>query len=279
MKAELNKLIAGMRINEVNLFRAMHNVFKANHKCTFIEETHQNYVLFDSPSFSTKTLIRREISDLWIIAYSPKRRDARMTFLQAKFHNKKYKYSPSFQFTGEYFQYELLSLRPSITNASNFNFPPDILSFSKFDSLGTFGVFYYDSNNEIDLAYSIASQLACQKRIIQNKQLPRKMNFPKLAKNQYSIISLSPQEIELCTTLSIDMFSVSLLKLMVGAPLQKHRHIQVFLIQFFQPLKADPVVADFLNFLNAFDNVVQDGFQNPDGNSPTILLLNVDDSN
>ena len=52
--------------------------------------------------------------------YSKQQKVARMTFLQAKFHNNKKTYFP-FKFRGEYFQYELLSIRPIIKKLRNFN--------------------------------------------------------------------------------------------------------------------------------------------------------------
>ncbi len=279
MKTELNKLIAGKSIDEVSLFRAINQIFQVNYNSTLIEETHQNYVLFNYSSFSTPMQIRREISDLWIIAYSPNKKEARMSFLQAKFHKKIFKSVPAFKFSGEYFQYKLLSTRPKIVNASKFNFPTDILSFSHFDSLGTFGVFYYDSQGNLDLAYTVASELICKNGATKNQQTVRQLTFPKMSNVLYSIKSYNSKDYELCTTLYLDIFTLGILNLKVGAPIHNNKNIQIFLSQFFRPLRTNPVVEDFLNFLRDFDSVSSDVISNSDGNSPRILLINVDGKN
>jgi hypothetical protein len=273
MKSEINLLLNGTALNEVAVFRAMHKCFNLAHKSTLIEETHQNYVHFDSLCLPTTTQIKREISDLWIIAYSPKNKDARMTFLQAKFKSKLMKHPfPYFKFSGEYFQYELLANRPDIINASKFNFPKDILSFSDFESIGTYGVFYLDSKGDIDMAFSIANQLHYNRPATKNRQTSRQFMIPILKTLIQKNIN---GEDELCSSLSLDDFEQCVINLKVGAQFISNYPILFYVISFLRQFKADPVVADFLGFVNRFD-IPQIGLDNFVSGGPNILLINVD---
>jgi len=66
MKKALNDFIkVTIPYDEFALFMEMKNHFSKNHLCSFIEKTHQNYVVFTSPTI--RSIKRREISDLWII--------------------------------------------------------------------------------------------------------------------------------------------------------------------------------------------------------------------
>ncbi|QNE41915.1 hypothetical protein F1C16_19990 (plasmid) [Hymenobacter sp. NBH84] len=131
MKIDFNSYISGQGgiIGEVVLFRALAHALSQKHRTLYLEETHQRYVEFNSNSILAP--IQREISDIWIISFSQKLNEARMTFLQAKL-DKKPKTSRVFKFSGEYFQYELLSDRPLIKDIStNTNlFPDDVLSYT-----------------------------------------------------------------------------------------------------------------------------------------------------
>lgn len=171
MKLELNKYIKHKPdCGEIELFREVHNYLSRKHICIFIDETHQQYVRFTSPT--TNCVKKKELSDLWVIAYSPQLKRARMTFLQAKFEKKTV--SIPFNFKGDYFQYDLLSKRPKITDLSKFNFPEEILSGAMSDSVGSFGVFYFDSKGKIDFAFSIAADISFKKKArcrTRNKQL------------------------------------------------------------------------------------------------------------
>ena len=278
MKACLNQDIVGTTINEVNLFSAMYKVFKRNYKCTLIEKTHQQQVFFKSEIITIPDRIRREISDLWIISYSPKRNEARMTFLQAKFEKtKRPELFSCFKFKGEFFQHELLSKRPTIENTTTNKFPKDVLSFTNFNSIGTFGVFYYDDKNDIDFAYCIASDIVCKTKASKNKQTTRALAFPYLPQNYYKLLVRNTNENELCESLSIDIFEYGILNLLVGAPIQNEKQILTFLKEYFQNKRADPVIADFLKFLDRFELPIEDSVRNLNGNTSRILLINVDE--
>ena len=158
MKSVLNNIKKkNPNYGEVDLFRGMNTHINSNHNSCFVRETHQCYVTFNH---GICTQITREISDLWIISFSKIRQEARMTFLQAKLDKKNRPIvGNGFKFSGDYFQYKLLSCRPLLTNTSKFKFPSNILSNASSSAIGSYGVFYLDSNNEVDLVFSIAEQL------------------------------------------------------------------------------------------------------------------------
>ena len=272
MKTELNKRYK-KGYGEIKLFGEMSDILKKSYNVSYVRKTHAHYVSFDSKSI--KQRIRREISDLWIIMYSKKRKIAKMTFLQAKFHKTK-TYLP-FKFTGEYFQYELLSLRPEIKNiGKRFEFPSNILSFTDNDSIGTFGTFYLDNNKKIDFAFSVASILKHNKIGTQKKQTPTSLVFPNIDSDTSLIRIGRNQGIETIATLNIDCFTHSLLDLRIGAEFQTNYYLLSVIggILKNSPAKDDVVVTEFLDSFDANSN---DSQQND--LITNFMIINVDGKN
>lgn len=273
LKKELNNLLGKAVVNEIALFRAMQKAIHKYFSCTLIEETHQHYVSFKSQS--TGFVLKREISDLWIIVFSPKAKYARMTFLQAKFDRKAQNSGNLFSFNGDYFQYELLANRPQVNSVSRFKFPSDILAFSSFDTIGTFGVFYRDQLGKIDMAYCAASDLSVKTLVNKKNQCKRQLYFPHLGKGCLILKTQNQKIIELSSSLDIDCFLVGLINMIVGAEIQNNQSIQIFLKQFFKQFSTRPVVKQFLNFLDLLNDTEIDLSNN--GVNGNILLINVDE--
>jgi hypothetical protein len=272
MKTELNNRYK-KGWGEIKLFEEMSDILKNTYNVSYVGKTHAHYVSFASKVI--KQRIRREISDLWIIMYSKKRKIAKMIFLQAKFHKTK-TYLP-FKFTGEYFQYELLSWRPEIKNiGKRFKFPSNILSFTENDSIGTFGTFYFDNNNKIDFAFAVASLLKPNKIGTQKTQTPIFLDFPNINNNSCLIKIGRNYEIEIVATLNIDCFAQSLLKLRIGAEFQTNYQLRSTVggILRNSPAKDDVVVTDFLNSFDANSN---DSQQN--ALITNFMIINVDPKN
>jgi hypothetical protein len=247
MKKELNrKITAGD--TEVDLFRKMADVLSATYNVTFVEETHQQYVTYMSPRMLVPST--REISDLWIITYSPEKKRSRMTFLQAKYHRGIMgPTQPSFH--AEYFQYELMSRRPKLTKSSSkrFAFPNNILSFSCLHSLGSYGVFYVDSSGDIDLSYCCAHYLST------SAPAPRKyssykitLDMPASSANRIGHCTHGSWD-ELICCFDIDKFTKSLLKLEIGAELVG-TGITSFVEDVLRSKSGNPEVANYLQFLS-----------------------------
>lgn len=272
MKAELNKRNK-KGYGEIELFDTMSDILKKSYNISYVRKTHAQYVSFYSKTI--KQRIRREISDLWIIMYSKKKKIAKMTFLQAKFH--KTKTCLPFKFTGEFFQYELLSLRPEIKNiGKRFNFPSNILSFTDNDSIGTFGVFYKGSNGQIDFAFSVASVLKPNKVGTQKKQTPISLKFPNIDSDTCMIRVGRKHGIETISTLNVDCFAHSLLNLRIGAEFQTNYHLLSIVggILKNSSAKDDVVVTEFLD---AFD--VRSNDINKNDLITNIMIINVDGKN
>jgi hypothetical protein len=272
MKTEINTFIKGRStFNELDLFREIQNYLSKKYICTFIEETHQKQVEFKS--ILTNCVVSREISDLWIITYSQRNKKAKMTFLQAKYEKNKNPITIPFSFTGDYFQFELLSQRPKITDKSSFKFPTTILSNSVSDSVGSFGVFYRDYKNRIDFSFSIASDLKTKSNAnfkTKNKKLYFKESVDY---SSFSIVCKKNRDLELRSTLNADCFESSLLNMYIGTPIEDDKYILNFLRAYFEKKKEENI-SDFLLFLTSIGAELTETITSL--NDMNILLINVD---
>ncbi|MCS4302399.1 hypothetical protein [Chryseobacterium sp. BIGb0232] len=275
MKSQLNQIWA-LGDTEIDLFRKMSNILSIEYGTLFIEETHQHRICFDSNVINEPAY--RELSDLWIIAYSPIEKRIRMTFLQAKYHRKNL--LPSRIFHGDYFQYELLSTRPLLTHGSSFNFPANILKFDCCDSVGSYGVFYIDYDKKIDMAYCCASQLTADNEPTSYRQFFVNLSFPPITVSEQIIKCRCNICSELNYTFDIDIFTENLLELNIGAEvLQEHFDIISFLKFFLQRNLINENLNQLLDLINDdFNGGRIDGndFFKSEGGNPHILLINVD---
>ena len=255
MKVDLNKRVT-YHDSEETIFRNMSQVLSQNYHVHFIGTTHNQKVKFHSTQIGGTAT--REISDLWIIAFSPKKMLARMTFLQAKKNKEDLHTLPS-TFKGEYFQFELLSKRPILKQVigKKFNFPPDILSFACCSSIGSFGVFYLDNNGDIDMAYCSAKFLKPinqppknYKQSIINLQIPRMPYLRKCGNRRYC------DELVRCT--SINRFTQNLLSLKIGAEFLYQSNISGFVASTLANFRNDPVVNQLCSLLNTRHDSPQD---------------------
>jgi hypothetical protein len=283
MKAELNQK-SKTHYTEIDLFRNMSSILSSKYQVSFIEETHLQKVVYNSQQINQAAT--REISDLWIIAFSPSQTRARMTFLQAKYHRAILD-SMNTKFSGDYFQYELLSTRPTLSSIVGIkcNFPLDILSFSCCDSVGSYGVFFIDNNNQIDLAYCTANHLTTNSPLpafYTSTTAPVKLDIPYSPVNQYTLCSFQTHS-ELISCFDIDSFTQSLINLEIGAELIPYPIILAFVKTVLKQKGTDPTVTQLLNFIDRLlppPNIVAagaDANDNFDGLPCTLLLINTDE--
>jgi len=272
MKKEINKIYK-KRYGEIKLFEKMSDILKNHYNVSFVEKTHAHYVSFLSKTIKKK--VRREISDLWIIMYSKNRKIAKMTFLQAKFH--KSKTNLPFKFTGEYFQHELLSKRPQIYNiGKKYSFPPNILSFTDNDAIGTFGTFYFDCNNKIDFAYSVASFIKSRNVGTENKQTSTPLILPSITDNSCLIKLNKLSSIDVIATHSIDCFTNSVLGLMIGAEIQQNNKVLSMIggLLINSSAKNEIAVTNFLSYFDVNPNDLPEK-----DNVSNIMIIDVDSKN
>ncbi|MBZ6070774.1 hypothetical protein [Aeromonas schubertii] len=148
--------------NEIPLFRAMKDsLMEASNKFD-VEEYHgtKNQVRFTGDGINARTSARCELSDLMIIVFSPKTKEARLTYLQAKSERTKVNPSLSSQFMANYEQWYLLSKRPMIQGVGTFQPPQDLLVNSVYPSIGTFAFFYKSASGNFETFYVSADNLS-----------------------------------------------------------------------------------------------------------------------
>lgn len=275
MKLELNNYIRlNPHFDEVDLFQEVANYLSRSYRCVFIDETHQQYVRFNSSILGC--VKRREISDLWIITYSTLRQQAKMTFLQAKLKKNIRPVRIPFSFRGDYFQFDLLSKRPLITDLSRFGFPQDILSSAILESVGTYGIFFFDSARNIDFAFSTATELKTGRRPVTCFTGERTLYFPNINHGHAQFL-YSPNEIELRCSLDADYFESCLLNLYIGTPILNDINILSYLRGFLSTTNDNnETIVDFINFISEIRPNTDRNFDFQKEGNPRILLINVD---
>lgn len=262
--------------SEIDLFKKMSQILSRSYNTLFIEETHQHYIHYHSPTVDQTAC--REISDLWIIAYSPSEKRIRMTFLQAKYHRKDIR--PTRVFHGDYFQYELLANRPQLIDGGRFRFPLNILRFGCCDSLGSYGIFYVDNNKRIDMAYCCAKMLTISDKPSSYGQFIVSLSFPPQTVNEDTGNCNCNICSELNYTFDIDVFTHYLLHLKIGSELFfKNTDILLFIKNLLQRTVNIQVITPLINLINdSFDsnpNLGDNLFKFDEGN-PNILITDVD---
>jgi hypothetical protein len=255
----------------------MSSILSTNYNVAFVEETHQQYVSYKS--LQVGQIATREISDLWIISFSPTKQRVRMTFLQAKYHRATLNHFHR-TFKGDYFQYELLSQRPMLTAVveQRYNFPLDILSHSCCDSIGSYGIFFIDNSNHIDLAYCSANYLTV------TNALPRKyasylahLNIPYNNTPQISLCACN-QCSELISCFDIDTFTNSILQLEIGAELIHFPSILTFIRSVLQRQTTNTTLSQLIDFIDSQQyQVLNDDNANFDGLPSNLLIINTDE--
>ena len=173
MKKYLNQRIAttDKNVDEKYLFCCIADYFNVvGCKSTFVEKVHQFYIKY--PSIFAGTLKKIEIADLQIVNHDISTNQTRLCFIQAKYKREQPRMLLDFE--GNAFQWELLRNRPNIIDEYNNGFPEDILSFTNYKSISSFGIFYKDSEGKIDFLFSIPEKIE-----ISQEKRKTSMNYSK----------------------------------------------------------------------------------------------------
>lgn len=158
-------------LGEVELFDEMIGYFKNQPFATVVQTDRTHHHLVDYtplPPYNTLwgNRVTKEISDVFFLVFSRKRKVARMTHLQAKLTSKIWPVRDNkhtFSFTLDAGQYHMLHNRLQINDLKGM-YPRDILSFPLYsDSVSSYGVFYRDNNSVYDMAFEIASLVSYSK--------------------------------------------------------------------------------------------------------------------
>lgn len=156
------KYTNGSNGGEIILFRNLKDTLtsvKYGHRF-HVEEYHggSHQVKFMGDGGFARKNARCELSDLMVIVFSNKCKEARLTFLQAKYEKSKSIFKHK-GFLANSEQWLLLSSRPKITGVKKFNPPQDLLSSAILHSVGSFIFFYKRPNGAFDICYSSADSL------------------------------------------------------------------------------------------------------------------------
>jgi hypothetical protein len=271
MKTEINKVISATKAyREIPLFKAMATSLNNYVPAIFIPETHgrRGWVKFNSAR--TGKTEQKEISDLMIISFNRPTKIFKLAFLQAKYH--RHGTNPFLNFLGDYLQLELLQNRPVIQPNSFFKFPINILNFSTYRSLTTYGVFYHDLNNDIDMLYTIADLLIpTGLSIIRgNIEFPGNPGCPKVNCQTTNLL-------ELISTCNIDIFEKGLISFQIGAPILNNSNMEKYLKRLLLHVKSITKTKEVVAYLDSFlTNFINDSnetaFELPEIH-PNILIL------
>lgn len=216
--------------NEVTLFRTLaETLTQAAASTVFIDETHGATKANVEYQNTNNITTRCEISDLLIITRGCAAPYLRATFWQAKKckESKWVNYGTTdthLDFYAQFNQWELLSRRPKITAMPPFSAPLDILSSFQSPAIGTYGVFY-EKNNQIEVAHSIAELIACSNP----NEKPK--SDTKCIINAF--LESYPQKTgEVCVRTDLTGFLTALLCHQIGAPLESTQKAHQWLISY-----------------------------------------------
>lgn len=251
-----NILKSGIKLNEVNLFRQLASEFNTKFSSsTFVEETHSHkgFVEYDSRLLGKRKLV--EISDLLFITYNKSIKEFRINFLQAKYQSKPYKKFISFR--GNIYQRELLSEKPDIFDVKGLGFHRNILNYTNFKSITSYGVFYVDIKGDIDFLYTMPEYT-----IPRNFKTKTGITTFYFAPGPYcpnASCRAGMLAQETISTCSMDIFASEVIMGRIGAPLQNSQ-VPYFKGLFSTMLKTNPddhvlrEINDYLNENERYNN-------------------------
>lgn len=234
LRADWNYILQSRYRNpkELDLFRTLMEVLQMrNRQYVFIEETHSIVrVGYLSPKLGYKQ-VNKEIADLLIIYNDTKNKEIRISFLQAKRSSSGclFRCRLPYKFDGDFFQWELLVTRPKIIVANHKLFLcPDILSFTDYKTISSFGVFYEYVNGGWDMFFTIPEFLFPLNfyKIIPKRNTKLQLNYClSYHMCNYNCSWQYGKHKEVNFVCNIDTFEHVLLKGQIGAPIRRHLNI------------------------------------------------------
>jgi len=121
-----------------------------------------------------------------------------------------------FDFKGQFNQWELLATLRKIRGVGKFNPPKDLLSDASSCAIGSFGVFYCDNSNNVDMLYSIAKYISASTKGGNNVKGHTRMLANLMLRDMYT---QSYGRLSVITTLSMSEFLFQLFRGRVGSPI------------------------------------------------------------
>lgn len=144
--------------NEINLFEIlMKQLNSSKTRTCYVKSVHAHAGFVNYNSLITGKIKKVEIADLQILNFNRARNELRMCFLQAKY--KRSRYRNFISFPGDNYQLELMTLRCQIMDKYNNGFPQDILSFTSYQTITSYGLFFIDRSGEIEFLFTLPDHL------------------------------------------------------------------------------------------------------------------------
>jgi len=178
-------------------------------KALFAGNVHKHNGFIDYPSNILGRSKKIEIADLQIINHDVTKNVTKISFMQAKYKREKPRRFLCFK--GNAFQLELLTIRPVIIDSYGLGFPSNILSFTKYKTISSFGIFYRDSDGRIDLLYSVPENIEAS-RAVEHTSMRYKKNTDSVT------VAIQSMADETITAESMVEFQNALLLNRIGAP-------------------------------------------------------------
>ena len=267
MKQTFNSLLNTLpKIDEVNLFRLMADLFNSDSsKATFVKEVHGHKGFVDYHSNILGSLKQIEIADLLLITCNRRNNEIRICFIQAK--HRKGNYRRFLTFKANVFQWELLAEKPDVIDNYGAGFPTNILNFSTFESITSFGIFYHDRNGLIDFLYTLPKHI-----LPRSKKKIQTMDFwgNCICPNSSCLRGKMPNET--ISTCSMNIFKQEALACRIGAPIDSS--MRLYLSNLFSSMRKNSsenieLIDEFMGRLDVVNNDISDDMYQPN----TILLM------
>jgi len=232
MKSIFNSRIPSLiRKDEVNLFGLMAELFNTSHsKSTFVKKVHGRIGFVDYNSTILGRIKTVEIADLQLITCNRKTNEIRICFIQAKY--RRGNFSRFLTLNANLFQWELLKDKPDIIDTYHNGFPTNILNFSTYKSITSFGIFYEDKSGEIDFLYTLPKHIS--KR---NNNEYQTMNFYGSCYCPNIHCAKGIMSNETISTCSMDIFEKEVLACKIGAPVVGN--IKIYLAGLLQAIRSN----------------------------------------
>lgn len=269
MKTEFNQNLSTLStINEVELFRLMARIFNTGiTKSSFVDEVHGQKGFVDYYSRFLGGIKKIEIADLLIITCNKRTNEMRICFLQAKLRRGNYR--RFLTFGANLYQRELLKDKPNIIDTYNKGFPVNILNFSTYQSITSYGIFYFDSQGEMEFLYTLPKHI---KR--RNKNKYQTMDFFAGCHCPNINCTSGQMKYETISTCSMDMFANEVLACRIGAPIDST--VRPFVAKILKSISQNStqdndLVYDFIRRLDYIDDE-----QSNDNYYPNTILIMTD---
>jgi len=245
----------------------MAELFNTSHsKSTFVKKVHgrTGFINYNSTILGgTKTI---EIADLQLITCNRKTNEIRICFIQAKYRPGNYRQFLTFK--ANLFQWELLKNKPDIIDAYHNGFPTNILNFTTYKSITSFGIFYEDKNGEIDFLYTLPKHISKS-----NNNEHQTMNFYGNSYCPNILCTKGFMPNETISTCSMDIFEKEVLACRIGAPVVGN--IKIYLAGLLRTIRSNNSneIQEILNEFNSRLGNVSDNIPVEVNYPNTILLL------